>query len=88
MNVIVVRIPIKLPIPNHGKELGHITKVIVNGQSIKGYDGVALNGALHAVDTLISPRHGKGKPDHKPPPRIEADDWEDWEDWFPAWAEI
>ncbi|EJD02076.1 FAS1 domain-containing protein [Fomitiporia mediterranea MF3/22] len=96
VNVLVVEIPIKLPIPGHGrKEISRIKKVVVNGQVVKGYDGPALNGAIHVVDRLVSPRHRRGRPHQT----LEAmllnedyadeydDDWEDWEEWLPAWAE-
>ena len=88
LNVLVVKIPIRLPIPGHERKLGHITKVLVNGQPVSAFDGPALNGALHVVDKLISPHSKKPKP-HSEEFSNDAgdDDWEDWENWLLEWAD-
>lgn len=71
----------------------------MNGHPVKFNDGVALNGAIHVVDKLVSPRKPvpPGAPHHGPPGSEKlsgasfsngevVDDWDDWEDWLLEWA--
>lgn len=68
----------------------------MNDQIVKFNDGVALNGAIHAVDKLVSPRRKTppGAP-HRGPPGAEEtygafveedfmeeeEEVDDWEEW-------
>ncbi|KAH8108492.1 FAS1 domain-containing protein [Phellopilus nigrolimitatus] len=96
LNVLVVRLPIRLPFPRHSQRIGHVTRMILNGQPVKLHDGVALNGAIHIIDRLLSPHPLKGRPEHgrpRPPPAQEnifesydaehagENNLDDWEDW-------
>ncbi|KAL5490114.1 hypothetical protein ACEPAI_4947 [Sanghuangporus weigelae] len=99
LNVLAVKFPIRLPGSKHPKEIGQIKQVFVNGQKVSAYDGVALNGALHVINKLVSPRHSKRNPHHDGIPNDEiasfspameeedSDDWQNWEEWLLEWAE-
>ncbi|KAL5532950.1 hypothetical protein ACEPAF_4724 [Sanghuangporus sanghuang] len=99
LNVLAVGFPIRLPGPKHPKEIGQLKEVFVNGQKVSAYDGVALNGALHVIDKLVSPRRSKRRPHHDGIPNDETasfspameeedrDDWQNWEEWLLEWAE-
>lgn len=97
LNVLLVKIPIRLPIPKRPKEIGHFKQLYVNGQKASVYDAVALNGAFHVVDKLVSPRRSKRGPHHGdvlgfdisgPDLGEDDDDWRNWKEWMFEWAEI
>jgi len=66
------------PVPIPGTKL---INFFVNGKEVAYFDGVASNGAVHAVDVVLDPR-GRGRPHENLAPG-----WENWEDWFVKWSE-
>jgi len=48
-----------------------------------GLDGIAANGAWHAVTEVLDPRGRKPQFDAQ----TGASSWDDWEEWMPQWAQ-
>lgn len=77
---------VKSPIP--GQSDSYLTSFEVNGERVLIGDGIARNGAVHAIGKLLDPR-GK-KHGHHEEAGVQGSamhDWEDWEEWLPQWAE-
>lgn len=70
------------------------SSAIVNGHEVGLPDGMASNGAIHVVETLISPRpppkestpSEKGFQSGTESSEVVSDDWEEWEEWLFDWA--